>query len=70
MPKKVLENKMLGLKVGAYRLPNRKKIALCTENKNGCIEVHGYFNSVDDANAFMNTLVYMVGAKMDKEETT
>lgn len=57
---KVLEVDELGIKVGAYKLPNRKKIAICTET-DACIKVHGYFNSEEDADTFMNTIAYIIG---------
>lgn len=52
------------VKIGAYRLPGRKKPCLCVEKGNSCT-VYGSFIDTDRANEFMNELGALVGAKMD-----
>ena len=49
------------IKAGAYRLPGRKRPALCVE-QNGVIHVYGSFLSDDAANKFMDRLGELVGA--------
>ena len=50
------------IKVGAYRFPDRKRIALCVEEGN-TINVCGYFSSVDNAEFFMNKIAEIIGQK-------
>ena len=53
--------------IGAYRFPDRKKIALCIERDNE-IHIYGYFNSKDGANKFMNELGEMLGVPIEGAE--
>lgn len=55
-----------GVKLGAYKFPDRKKPALCVENGN-TITVYGYFKDTETAKNFMHELAQAVGAK---EENT
>lgn len=54
-------------KIGAYRLVDRKKIALCIEEGDKVI-VYGYFNTFEGANEFMEKLGKLVGAKNGGED--
>ena len=55
------------VKIGAYRVPDRKKPCLCVEKGNTCL-VYGSFIDLDRANEFMDELAALVGAINDKEE--
>lgn len=52
-------------KVGVFKVPERKKPALCIEVGNKR-DVYGYFSNEKAANEFMDRLVKMVGAKAVK----
>ena len=54
------------IKVGAYRFPDRKRIALCVEEGN-TINVCGYFTSEANANFLMDKIAEIVGQKKDGE---
>lgn len=49
-------------KIGAYRLPKRKKICLCVEQGNKII-VYGTFINKESAEDFMERLADFVGAE-------
>ena len=49
-------------KIGAYRLPIRKKICLCVEQENKII-VYGTFINKESAENFMEKLADFVGAE-------
>ena len=61
MPKVLTDGKT---KIGAYRLPDRKKPCLWIEEGNS-IGVYGYFKTFEGADEFMNRLGKLVGARMD-----
>ena len=48
------------IKVGAYRFPDRKRIALCVEEGNKII-VCGYFSSEENAEFLMDKIAEMIG---------
>lgn len=50
------------ISVGAYKLPDRKKIALCVR-EGSKLTVCGYFAKVEHAEYFMNKLGECVGVK-------
>ena len=52
------------VKAGAYRLPGRKRPALCIE-QNGVIRIYGTFQDDDAANEFMDRLGELVGARIE-----
>ena len=52
------------VKIGAYRIPDRKKPCLCVEKGTVCI-VYGSFVDTNRANEFMNELAALVGAVND-----
>lgn len=52
------------IKVGAYRFPDRKRIALCVAEGN-TINVCGYFTSEANANLLMDKIAEIVGQKKD-----
>ena len=54
------------IKLGAYSLPDRKKIALCVEEGNEIV-VCGYFTNLEKAEYFMDKLSDLVGAEMEQE---
>lgn len=56
------------ISIGAYQLPDKKKIALCVEEGNG-IYTCGYFTKPKHAEFFMQKLAECVGAKMDGERS-
>ena len=58
MPK-VLTNEKI--KIGAYLFPDRKKPSLCIE-QGSKIVVYGHFNSIEQADEFMNKLAELCGA--------
>lgn len=49
-------------KVGAYNIPDRKRIALCVEEENEIV-ICGYFTKPLYADYFMTKLSELVGAK-------
>ena len=51
-------------KIGAYKIPVRKKVCLCIEKGNE-ITIYGTFNSEYSANNFMDELGKFIGAKFD-----
>lgn len=59
MPKVLTNGK---IKIGAYRFPDRKRIALCVEEGNS-ITVYGYFNTPDGADKFMNKVAEVIGVE-------
>lgn len=54
------------IRIGAYSLPDRKKIALCVEEGNEIV-VCGYFTKLEKAEYFMDKLSDLVGAEMEQE---
>ena len=54
------------IRIGAYSLPDRKKIALCVEEGNEIV-VCGYFTNLGNAEYFMDKLSDLVGAEMEQE---
>lgn len=50
--------------VGAYKLPDRKKIAICVKEGNE-ITVCGYFTKDENAEYFMRKLGECVGVKQE-----
>ena len=58
MPK-VLTNEKI--KIGAYLFPDRKKPSLCIEQGSEIV-VYGHFNSIEQANEFMDKLAELCGA--------
>ena len=64
MPKVLTNGK---IKLGAYRFPDRKKIALCVEEGN-VITVYGYFKSSEGANEFMNKIAEIIGCEVEKNK--
>ena len=63
MPKVLTNGK---IRIGAYSLPERKKIALCVEEGNEIV-VCGYFTRLEHAEYFMDKLSDLVGAEMEQE---
>ena len=63
MPRVLTDGK---IKIGAYRLPVKKKIALCVEEGNEIV-VCGYFTRLELAEYFMDKLAECVGAEMEQE---
>lgn len=55
------------IRIGAYSLPDRKKIALCVEEGNEIV-VCGYFTNLEKAEYFMDKLAECVGAEEEKKE--
>lgn len=55
------------IKIGAYRFPDRKKIALCVEEGNEIV-VCGYFTNLEKAEYFVDKLAECVGAEEEKKE--
>ena len=56
---KVLTNGKIN--IGAYLFPDRKKPSLCIE-QGAEILVYGHFNSIEQADEFMNKLAELCGA--------
>lgn len=54
------------VKIGAYKIPERKKPCLCVEKGNQ-LTVYGTFSNVAAAENFMNELGRFIGAKEMKE---
>ena len=52
------------IKIGAYKITNRKKPCLCIEEGNEII-VYGHFNTFEGAEEFMKKLGELVGAKIE-----
>ena len=59
---KVLTNGKIN--IGAYLFPDRKKPSLCIE-QGAEIVVYGHFNSIEQANEFMDTLAELCGAERE-----
>ena len=55
------------IEIGAFEIPDRKKIALAIKTDNEVI-VYGYFQSRLGANAFMEELAALVGAEPEEEK--
>ena len=53
------------IRIGAYSLPDRKKIALCVEEGNEIV-VCGYFTKLEHAEYFMDKLAECVGVEMEQ----
>ena len=58
MPK-VIKNEKIS--IGAYLFPDRKKPLLCIEQGSEIV-VYGHFNSIEQANEFMDKLAELCGA--------
>ena len=58
MPK-VIKNEKIS--IGAYLFPDRKKPSLCIEQGSEIV-VYGHFNSIEQANEFMDKLAELCGA--------
>ena len=63
MPRVLTDGK---IKIGAYRLPGKKKIALCVEEGNEIV-VCGYFTRLELAEYFMDKLAEIIGVEMEQE---
>lgn len=61
MPRVITDGKT---SIGAYKLSDRKKVALCIEEGN-TVTVYGYFQSTEGAKAFMDKLGDLVHARDD-----
>ena len=57
MPKVITNEK---IKIGAYLFPDRKKPSLCIEQGSEIV-VYGHFNSIEQANEFMDKLAELCG---------
>lgn len=55
------------IKVGAYRLPDRKRIAICVL-EGSRMNVCGYFTSEANAEFFMRKVAEMIGAEGDGDK--
>lgn len=55
------------IKLGAYRFPDRKKIALCVAEGNEIV-VCGYFTKLENAEYFMDKLAECVGVEEEEKE--
>ena len=66
MNNKVRSNKIMKvltngkINIGAYLFPDRKKPSLCIE-QGAEIVVYGHFNSIEQANEFMDKLAELCG---------
>ena len=58
MPKVITNGKV---RIGAYLFPDRKKPSLCIEQGSEIV-VYGHFNSIEQADEFMNKLAELCGA--------
>ena len=58
MPKVITNGK---INIGAYLFPDRKKPSLCIEQGSEIV-VYGHFNSIEQADEFMNKLAELCGA--------
>ena len=58
MPKVITNEKV---SIGAYLFPDRKKPSLCIEQGSEIV-VYGTFNSIQQANEFMDKLAELCGA--------
>ena len=58
MPKVITNGKT---SIGAYLFPDRKKPSLCIEQGSEIV-VYGHFNSIEQANEFMDKLAELCGA--------
>lgn len=54
------------ISIGAYQLPDKKKIALCVVEGNG-IYTCGYFTKDEDAEYFMRKLCECVGVEHEDD---
>ena len=52
------------IKIGAYKIPDRKKPCLCIEEGNEIV-VYGHFNTFEGAEEFMNRLGKLIGERID-----
>lgn len=55
------------VKIGAYKVPGRKRPGLCIEKENK-ITVYGSFRDINTANEFMTELGKLVHAKGEWED--
>ena len=58
MPRVITNGKT---KIGAYLFPDRKKPSLCIEQGSEIV-VYGHFNSIEQADEFMDKLAELCGA--------
>ena len=58
MPRVITNEK---ISIGAYLFPDRKKPSLCIEQGSEIV-VYGHFNSIEQANEFMDKLAELCGA--------
>ena len=58
MPKVITNGKV---RIGAYLFPDRKKPSLCIEQSSEIV-VYGHFNSIEQADEFMDKLAELCGA--------
>ena len=58
MPKVITNGK---IRIGAYLFPDRKKPSLCIEQGSEIV-VYGHFNSIEQADEFMDKLAELCGA--------
>ena len=58
MPKVITNGKV---RIGAYLFPDRKKPSLCIEQGSEIV-VYGHFNSIKQADEFMDKLAELCGA--------
>ena len=56
------------IKIGAYKISNRKKPCLCIEEGNEIV-IYGNFNTFEEAEEFMKKLGEFVGAKIEDKMT-
>ena len=59
MPKVITNEK---IKIGAYLFERQKKPRLCVQEATGELTIYGIFNSIEQANEFMNKLAELCGA--------
>ena len=59
MPKVITNEK---IKIGAYLFERQKKPRLCVQEVTGELTIYGIFNSIEQANEFMNKLAELCGA--------
>lgn len=56
------------ISVGAYRISDRKRIALCVEQR-GALNICGYFTSKEQAEFCMRKIAEIIGTKVDSHPT-
>ena len=56
------------IKIGAYKIPDRKKPCLCIEEGNEIV-IYGHFNTFEGSEEFMKKLGELVGAKIEDKTT-